>query len=181
MICSLTFFLFVTYSKKMCFFFCIWDEHSMSVCKQFMGKMYLYMLTITWENVLLHVNNYLRNKIYFYMLTITWENVLNAEDLIYQLHLITSEKRVLLVRLYVKQCSAVVAIFDFIQTQKHPTKYSCENNQVFFYIIICQVWLHLLKWFLRKWLIHETLPWQTQSNVETFGTGRLKILVLSLW
>jgi hypothetical protein len=59
-----------------------------------------------------------------YMLTITWENVLNAEDLIYQLHLIASEKRVLLVRLYVKQCSAVVAIFDFIQTQKHPTKYS---------------------------------------------------------
>ena len=86
--------------------------------------MYFYMLTITWENVLLHVNNYLRNKIYFYMLTITWENVLNAEDLIYQLHLIASEKRVLLVRLYVKQCSAVVAIFDFIQTQKHPTKYS---------------------------------------------------------
>ena len=143
--------------------------------------MYFYMLTITWENVLLHVNNYLRNKIYFYMLTITWKNVLNAEDLIYQLHLIASEKRVLLVRLYVKQCSAVVAIFDFIQTQKHPTKYSCENNQVFFYIIICQVWLHLLKWFLRKWLIHETLPWQTQSNVKTFGTGRLKILVLSLW
>jgi hypothetical protein len=55
-------------------------------------------------NVFLHVNNYMRNKIYFYMLTITWENVLSAEDLIYQLYVIASEKRVLLVRLYVKQC-----------------------------------------------------------------------------
>ena len=75
---------------------------------------------------------------YFYILTITWENVLNAEDLIYQLHLIASEKRVLLVRLYVKQCSAVVAIFDFIQTQKHPTKYSCENNQGFLTLLFAK-------------------------------------------